>query len=83
MAMPELADVSQNSRIFQFENTKLATYLCKYDVLLVWINASIVVFLSEHISFSILMTTFFKISFKIKKKRGLSHPYILYAILLA
>jgi hypothetical protein len=34
-----------------------------------WINASIVVFLSNHISFGILMITFFKICFKIKKKK--------------
>ena len=32
------------------------------------INASIVAFLSNHISFGILMTTFFKICFKILKK---------------
>jgi hypothetical protein len=32
------------------------------------INASIVVFLSNQISFGILMTTFFKICFKILKK---------------
>ena len=32
------------------------------------INASIVAFLSNHISFRILMTTFFKICFKILKK---------------
>jgi hypothetical protein len=32
------------------------------------INASIVTFLSNHISFGILMTTFFKICFKILKK---------------
>ena len=37
------------------------------------INASIVAFLSNHISFGILMTTFFKICFKILKKPQLLH----------
>jgi hypothetical protein len=37
------------------------------------INASIVAFLSNHISFGILMTTFFKICFKMLKK-----PQVLY-----
>ena len=35
-----------------------------------FINASIVTFLSNHISFGILMITFFKICFKIFKKRA-------------
>jgi hypothetical protein len=37
------------------------------------INTSIVAFLSNHISFGILMTTFFKICFKILKKPQLLH----------
>ena len=37
------------------------------------INASIVAFLSSHISFGILITTFFKICFKILKKPQLLH----------
>ena len=37
------------------------------------INASIVAFLSNHISFAILMTTFFKICFKILKKPQVLH----------
>jgi hypothetical protein len=55
------------------------------------INASIVAFLWNHISFGILMTTFFKICFKILKKPQLLHHlpglfintiYILSAMLL-
>ena len=41
------------------------------------INASIVAFLSNHISFGILMTTFFKICFKILKKPQVLHHFIL------
>jgi hypothetical protein len=37
------------------------------------INASIVAFLSNHILFGILMTTFFKICFKILKKPQVLH----------
>ena len=54
------------------------------------INASIVAFLSNHISFGILMTTFFKICFKILKKPQLflhhlpglfiTHQYYLYFV---
>ena len=57
-------------------------------------NASIVAFLSNHISFGVLMTTFFKICFKILKKPQvlrlkfdysslISTIYILSAILLS
>ena len=53
------------------------------------INASIVAFLSNHISFGIFMTTFFKICFKILKKPQalhhltrlfITHQYYLYFV---
>ena len=40
----------------QVENIKLDTYLREYEVYF-WINASIVAFLSNHMSFGILMTS--------------------------
>ena len=46
------------------------------------INASIVAFLSNHISFGILMTTFFKICFKILKKPQVLRHFILIFIFI-
>jgi hypothetical protein len=59
----------------QVENVKLATHTFVNTMFYFLINASIVAFLSNHISFGILMTNFSKFASKFKKPRFFTFPY--------